>query len=170
MVQIDKTDKLYSYLTNLGVDEIDKEYVELAQNGRYNINDIRQYYRQDFIPSSTEEVKEDEIEKVLDYYIDLKSIKHLNVSQIKKLLEEYKQTKQAKLKDMIINSQLKDILFLCLNYTTFHKKLDIQDLVQIANLGLLEAIEKYMPESRLEFKDYVIYYVRKNIKEFEEKN
>ncbi|MBQ8615359.1 MAG: sigma-70 family RNA polymerase sigma factor, partial [Clostridia bacterium] len=90
--------------------------------------------------------------------------------QIKKLLEGYKKTGDTKIKELIINSQLKDILYLCLNYLTLHKSADIQDLVQIANIGLIEAIEKYNPQARVEFKDYMVYYIRENIKkEFEEK-
>lgn len=169
MIQIDKNDKLYKYLTNLGVEDVDKTYIELAQEGRYNLDDVRQFFRQDYIPSSTQEIDEKEIEKILDYYIDLKSVKTFNSTQVKKLLENYKQTGDEQVKELIINSQLKDVLYLCLNYSTLHNKLDLQDLVQIANLGLLEAIEKYNTNAKIDFKDYIIYYVRKSIKEYEEK-
>ena len=169
MVQIDKNDKLYKYLTNLGVANVDETYIELANEGRYNLDDVRQFLRQDFLPSSTQEIEEKEIEKILDYYIDLKSVKTFNTTQLKKLLENYKQTKDNKVKELIVNSQLKDILYLCLNYTTLHKQTDLQDLVQVANIGLLEAIEKYNANAKIDFKDYIIYYVRKNIKEHEEK-
>ena len=88
----------------------------------------------------------------------------------KKLLEEYKKTGDAKIREWIINSQLKDILYLCLNYSTLHKQVDIQDLVQTANIGLLTAIEKYNPTAKVEFKDYMVYYIREAIKEnYEEK-
>lgn len=169
MVQIDTNDKLYRYLKDLGSADIENEYIELAENGRYNLNDVRQYFRQDFEPSTTQDIPELEIEKVLDYYIDLKSVKHLNSVQIKKLLEQYYLSKDNKIKELIINSQLKDILYLCFNYITLHKNIDVQDLVQIANIGLMEAINQYSPDAKIEFKDYIIYYVRKNIKEFEEK-
>ena len=61
------------------------------------------------------------------------------------------------------------MLYLCLNYSTLHKNVDIQDLVQIANIGLIEAIEKFDEKSRTDFKDYMVYYIRENIKEYEEK-
>ncbi|MBQ9795642.1 MAG: hypothetical protein IJW36_01595 [Clostridia bacterium] len=163
MIKIDKTDALYKYLTALGVGNIDDVYLELAQNGRFKLDDVRQYFRATFAPSQTEDVSEQELEKVLDYYVDIKKLKHLNTQQVKKLLEEYKKSNDAKIKELIINSQLKDILYLCLNYSTLHKDVDIQDLVQTANLGLLEAIEKYNPQARVEFKDYMVYYVREII-------
>lgn len=169
MIQIDKNDKLYKYLSNLGVEDIDKTYIELATEGRYNLDDVRQFFRQDYIPSATEDIDEAEIEKILDYYIDLKSVKTFNSTQIKKLLQNYKQTNDEQVKELIINSQLKDVLYLCLNYSIRHKDVDLQDLVQVANIGLLQAIEEYKPSAKIDFKDYIVYYVRKNIKEFQEK-
>lgn len=169
MITIDKNDVLYKYLSSLGVEDIEKEYLELAQNGRYKLDDVRAYFSETFRPSQTEDIDEAELEKVLDYYVDIKQTKHLNSKALKEKLVEYKNSKNQNLREQIINSQLRDILYLCLNYSTLHKDIDIQDLVQISNLGLFEAIEKFNPEARLDFKDYMIYYVRKNIKNFEEK-
>lgn len=170
MITIDKNDSLYKYLTGLKVENIDEVYLELAQNGRFKLDDVRQYFRETFRPSQTEDVDEKELEKVLDYYVDIKSIKNLNSKSLKEKLAEYKQTQNEKIKTEIINSQLKDILYLCLNYSTLHKDIDIQDLIQVANIGMLMAIEKYDPTARIEFKDYLIYYIRENINEsFKEK-
>ena len=58
MIQIDKKDEVYKYLTDLGVEDIDKLYLELAQNGRYKLKDVRQYFREIFQPSQTEELDE----------------------------------------------------------------------------------------------------------------
>ena len=171
MIKIDKNDALYRYLINLGVENVEDTYLELANNGRFKLDDVRQYFRATFAASQTEDIEEKELEKVLDYYVDLKTIKHLNSKALKERLIEFKKNGNAKVREEIINSQLKDILYLCLNYSTLHKDVDIQDLVQIANIGLIEAIEKYNPQAKIEFKDYLVYYVRKNIKnEFEEKN
>lgn len=170
MINIDKNDELYKYLTALSVEDVDATYIELAQNGRFKLDDVRQYFRAIFQPSQTEDISEEELEKVLDYYVDIKQIKHLNSKALKEKLVEFKNTNDEKIKEEIINSQLKDILYLCLNYSTLHKNIDIQDLVQVANIGLLQAIEKYNPQAKVEFKDYLVYYTRENIKrEFEEK-
>ncbi len=169
MIKIDKTDALYKYLTALKVDDIDEVYLELAENGRFKLDDVRTYFRETFRPSQTEDISENELEKVLDYYVDIKKVKHLNSKTLKEKLVEYKQTNDKNIKEMIINSQLKDILYLCLNYLTLHKDIDIQDIVQIANIGLIEAIEKYDEKAKIEFKDYMVYYIRKNIMDYEEK-
>jgi len=40
----------------------------------------------------------------------------------------------------------------------------------VANIGLLDAIDKYQEAKKIDFKDYVIYWTRVKIKEeFEEK-
>ncbi len=169
MIKIDKTDALYKYLTALKIENVDEVYLELAKNGRFKLDDVRTYFRETFRPSQTEDLSEEELEKVLDYYVDIKKIKHLSSKVLKEKLAEYKKTNDEKIKVEIINSELKDILYLCLNYSTLHKDVDIQDLVQVANIGLIEAIEKYDEKAKLDFKDYIVYYVRENINEFKEK-
>ena len=170
MIQIDKTDSLYKYLQNLGIVDVDKQYQELAENGRFKLDDVRKYFRSKLEPSSTEDVSDEDLERVLDYYIDLKKLKSVSQKEIKQLLLEYKQTSSSETKEKIINSQLKDILYLCLNYKTLHKDVDVQDLIQVANIGLLNAINKYNPEAKIEFKDYVVYWVRESIiSNYEEK-
>ena len=170
MINIDKNDNLYKYLSNLGIDDVDKVYLELANNGRFKLDDVRQYFRATFSPSQTEDITESELEKILDYYVDIKNLKHLNSKALKEKLAEYKQNPRDEIKEQIIKSQLKDVLYLCLNYSTLHKNIDVQDLVQVANMGLIEAIDKYKPNARIEFKDYMVYYIRENIKNcYEEK-
>ena len=170
MIKIDKTDALYKYLITLQVDDIDEIYMELANNGRFKLDDVRAYFRETFRPSQKDDLDEKELEKVLDYYVDIKKLKHLNSKALREKLNEYKQTKSEKIKEEIINSQLKDILYLCLNYSTLHKNIDIQDLIQVANIGLIEAISRYNENAKVDFKDYLVYYIRKNIKDnFEEK-
>ena len=169
MIKIDKKDRLYKYLTDLGVDDVDMVYRELAENGRYKLDDVRQYFRAKFEPSKTEDVSETELEKVVDYYSDLKNVKLLNKKELHDLLERYQEKKDPETKKIIVNSQLKDVLYLCLNYHTMHKSVDIQDLVQVANIGLMTAMDKYNPLAKIDFKDYLVYFIRENItKEFEE--
>ncbi len=169
MITIDKDDKLYKYLSSLGANNIDEVYLELAENGRYNLDDVRQYFRSKFEPSKTEDIDEKELEKVLDYYVDLRQVKTLTKKDLHELLSQYLEKRDVRLRDMIINSQLKDVLYLCLNYKTMHKDVDLQDLVQVANIGLFDAIENFKPIAKIDFKDYLVYWIRERItKEFEE--
>lgn len=170
MIKIDKTDMLYKYLQNLQVDNIDEVYLELAKNGRYKIDDVRQYFREMFEPSQTDELDEKHLEEILDYYIDIKHAPKIKVQELRQKFKEYKATQNKQVREWIINSQLKDILYLCINYSTRHKEVDLQDLIQIANIGLIEAVEKFNPDVKIEFKDFVVYYVGQAIKDnFKEK-
>ena len=165
MIKIDKTDALYKYLQNLQVDNIDQVYLELAENGRYKIDDVRQYFREMFEPSKTEELDEKRLEEVLDYYIDIKQAPKIKTQELRKTFKEYKETKNKQIREHIINAQLKDILYLCINYSTRHKDIDLQDLIQIANIGLIEAVERFNPEVKVEFKDFVVYNVGQAIRD-----
>ena len=55
MITIDKSDKLYKYLTDLGVDNVDELYINLAKNGRYSRKDVLNYFHSTFNPSMTKE-------------------------------------------------------------------------------------------------------------------
>ncbi len=171
MIKIDQNDTLYKFLKGIGADDVEADYLELASNGRYSISDIRKYLKSKFDPSLTKELDDKELEKILDYYIDIKKIKRINKKELKNLLEMYYDTQDDAIKNIIITSCLKDVLCLCLNYSTMHTNIDIQDLIQVANIGIITALNKYQPKSKIDFNDYILYWTRKEIiKEFEEKN
>lgn len=163
MIKIDNTDKLYKYLSALTDENVDELYLELATLGRYTRNDIIKYFGEMFMPSSTNDVDESELEKVLDYYVDLKKIKPISKQALNQVLKEYKSNPSKEKMQEIIHSQLKDVLLMCLNYKSTHNDIDLQDLVQVANLGIITALETYKPDAKLDFKDYIIFNVRKNI-------
>lgn len=170
MITIDKSDKLYKYLSGLGVEDIDELYIQLAKNGRYTRQDVLNYFHSDFSPSITKDIDETELEKVLDYYVDIKKLPSIKTVELKQLLTEYEKNPTDEVKSRIINSQLKDVLLLCINYKSLHEDIDIQDLVQVSSLGLIDALNNYKAKAKIDFKDYIIYYVRKRIlEEFKEK-
>ncbi len=170
MINIDKNDALYKYLLALGVDDIDNLYIELAKNGRIKRTDIQAYFRADFEPSLTNDIDESELEKVLDYYVDIRKLKKISSKELKTLLKKYVETQDKELREHIINSQLKDVLLACLNYKSLHKDIDLQDLVQTASIGLMDAVEKYEINSNIDLKDYIVYWVGRRIKdEFKER-
>ncbi len=170
MINIDKTDSLYRYLSGLGVENIDEVYTELANNGRYRRDDVRKYLQSTFQSSMKEDVLDSDLERLIDYYHDIRQIKPLKVAEINDLLKKYKEQPTKAIQDKILNSKLKDILWLCINYKTLHKDADIQDLIQISSLGLMQALDRYDTSAKISFDDYVLYYVRDHImKENKEK-
>ncbi|MCQ2555891.1 MAG: sigma-70 family RNA polymerase sigma factor [Clostridia bacterium] len=171
MITVDKNDALYAYLTKLGVEDVEATYTHLASLGIYHTKDVQAYYQENFRPSLTDDFEEAELERVVDYYADLKKVKAIPKTKLADLLKNYYETKDEHCKEKIINAELKDVLYMCLNYNSKHKDTDVQDLVQIANIGLITALNKFNPNNKIDFKDYVVYWISQKIKEeFEEKN
>ena len=54
-------------------------------------------------------------------------------------------------------------MYLAVNYKTAHPNVNVLDVVQLANVGLLNALDKYNPENKIAFKDYIIYWVMEEI-------
>ena len=170
MIKIDTTDSLYKFLKSVGGEDIEKDYVELASNGRHSIKDIRLYLKSKFDLSQVNDIEESELIKILDYYTDIKKIKRISKKELKKLIEMYLETNDDNIKEIIINSKLKDVLYMCLNYYTLHKNVDIADLVQVANIGIINALNHYSKNNKVDFDDCILYWTRLEIiKEFEEK-
>ena len=163
MVNIDKTDELYKYLENLGAENVNDLYLELANQGRYKRKDVNHFFRSTFDGSVTEELDEKDLELVIDYFADLKKVKKINKTEFNKMLKQYASTHDEQVKNDIISSKLLDVLYLCLDYKTLNKDDDLQDLVQNANIGLMQAVEHYNPKAHIDFDDYLIFWVRINI-------
>lgn len=163
MIEIDKSDKLYTYLSKLGVEDIDKWYTELASNGRYTPKDVQTYFYAMFQPSFTKEVEDEDLEQLIDYYADLKKLKPIKATEFNNVLKRYKQHPNAKDKEVILNAKLKELLYLAVNYKTAHPNVNVLDVVQLANIGLIKALEKYKIENKIAFKDYIIYWVMEEI-------
>ena len=176
MIQIDKTDFLYKTLLSLGVEEdaIDDEYMAFATSGITNIKDFNNHLQAMLGMDYIGEFDESWFEEVLDYYKDLKFSKCPAKNKVVGLLKEYKQTKQENLKAEIINSQLKEVLLIACAYKLRHNDINLNDLVQVCNMGLMTAVDKFDVESKLSFETYLNYWILDAIsKEFtigEQKN
>ncbi len=171
MINIDKTDSLYKYLTALGAKDVDGLYRELAENGRYKRKDVENYFNSFFRPSLTTDLEDSDIEPILDYYLDIKKQKRPTKQAYSNAVKDYSATKSKASRDVIYHYYLLEVLYMCINYKSLHKDVDLQDLVQVANVGLLTAIQKFKPDAKISLKSYINFWVRDKIKkEFEEKN
>lgn len=64
--------------------------------------------------------------------------------------------------ELFINSNLRLPLSIALRYR-FITKLQLEDLVQIGNMGLLKVVKKYDPEKGFKFGTYATHYIRRYI-------
>lgn len=161
MILVDKTDFLYRTLQKLGVEDSNLEdvYLSFANAGISNIKDFNNHLQAKLGLDYVGEIDESCLEDVVDYYVDLKLQKSPTKSKVLALLKEYKQNPNKKLYDDIINSQLKEVLLTACTYKLRHKDIILGDLVQICNMGLMKAVEKFDVNSHLTFDTYLNYWI-----------
>lgn len=161
MIQIDKTDYLYKTLQKLGVDEqvIEKQYIELAESGVSSNKDFNNNLQSRLGMDYLGEFDENSFEGILDYYNDLRKSKVPAKNKVVGLLKQYKQNPSEKLRADIINSQLKEVLLIACAYKLRHEDIDLSDLVQVCNMGLMTAVEKFDINSKLSFEIYLNYWI-----------
>ena len=111
------------------------------------------------------EIDESELDKIVDFYGDVKKSKKVNKTELNKLLKQFKKDGDNKKLDIIINSKLNDVIFIACMYSRKYKDVLIEDILQTCNIGLLKAIEKYNEKSRISFDEYVEFWISEEIKE-----
>ena len=163
MIDLDKSDFLYKHLTKLGVENLEETYIEYAQNGVTNLKDFKSYLYSKFGATVDNEIEEETLKEVLPYFQDLKKVKKVNSKDLKKYLSEYKNNKSQDAFEIIVNSKLKDLLFIACLYHLKYNKIEINDIVQVCSLGLMKAVEKYDESTKLVLDDYIDFWVNAEI-------
>jgi len=169
MIEIDKSDFLYKHLLNLGVDDIDKKYIEYAEKGIATSQDFRKELYNFFSECYNDELDEEELTLLLPYYEEVKKLKSVNSTQFNKLLKEYKETDNKTVYDELINAKLKDVILLAYMYKLKNGNMELMDIIQIGNIGLIKAIEKYKVSSKTSFDDYMYFWIKEEIEVTKEK-
>ena len=166
MIQIDNSDFLYKTLQKLGVDDsnIESEYLTFATSGITNIKDFNNELQSSLGMDYLGEFDESVFEDVVDYYKDLKSNKSPAQNKVLGLLKEYKTNPKENIRIDIINSQLKEVLLIACAYKLRHADINLNDLVQICNLGLITAVDKFDANAKLSFETYLNYWILQAIK------
>lgn len=163
--EIDKSDQLYKYLQNIGVSEekIEDEYKTFATNGLAKISDIKKALADEVYGNFGEEIDEQILESVLTYYLDIKKLDIAKQTELKTMLERYFETKSDELAKTIISSQLTKVIAIAYHFKIKNPDLIIDDLIQVGNIGLITALKKYNPNTKLNFDDYIAFWVRNEI-------
>lgn len=163
--EIDKSDQLYKYLQNIGVSEeqIEDEYKTFATSGLAKISDIKKALADEVYGNFGEEIDEQILESLLPYYLDIKNIEAVKQNELKEMLQKYFETKSDELAKTIISSQLTKVIAIAYHFKIINPDLIIEDLIQVGNIGLITALKKYNPYTKLNFDDYIAYWVRNEI-------
>lgn len=165
MIQIDKTDFLYKTLQKLGVPQQDMEgkYLMFANEGVSNMREFNNVLQANLGLDYLGEFDENNFEEVVDYYSDIKINKMPAKNKVLSMLKEYKLTSNQDLRQDIIASQLKDVLLTACAYKLRHPEINLGDLVQTCNMGIMIAVDKFDINARIKFETYLNYWVLETI-------
>lgn len=159
MINIDKTDFVYKSLQSLGVENIDDQYMKLINNGVSDSKSLENYLLSELGLDFLGDIDESALEDVLPYFSDLKQLKKVPQSKINQMLKEYIKTNDAQIKEDIINAKLNDVLLLACAYKMRHLDINLNDLVQTCNIGVITALAKYNQTSKIKFDTYINYWI-----------
>jgi RNA polymerase sigma factor (sigma-70 family) len=96
-----------------------------------------------------------------NYLNQINQIKQFTQNEEKQITEEYKTTRNPKLREEITNRNLRLVVSIAKKYT--HPNMDFMDIIQEGNLGLLKAIEKFNPDLGYKFSTYATCWIKQGI-------
>lgn len=96
------------------------------------------------------------------YIKEIRRYPILSIEQQKELGRRYKENCDLKAKETLINCNLRLVVSVATHYKSKLKHLQILDVIQNGNLGLLRAVETYDPDQAA-FTTYAVPWINKNI-------
>ena len=96
------------------------------------------------------------------YLKEINRIPLLSAEEEYELFTEYRQTRNIKIQKKICECNLRLVVSIAKRYTG--KGLELLDLVQEGNLGLMKAVEKFDPSRKCKFSTYATWWIRQSIK------
>lgn len=126
---------------------------------------IKQVVVNDEIESVTDNVEDDidfigEREAITLYLNEVGKYPILKVEEEKQILEEVARG-NMEAKEKLINSNLRLVISIAKNYQS--NKIDIMDLIQDGNIGLIKAIEKFDKTKGCKFSTYATWWIRREM-------
>lgn len=94
------------------------------------------------------------------YYKEIAKNKVLTADQEKDLAKRIKKG-DRKAKDLLITSNLRFVVNVANNYV--NQGVELQDLINEGNMGLIKAAEKFQPEKGFKFISYAVWWIRQGI-------
>ena len=101
---------------------------------------------------------------LISYLNQIKKYPVLSKEQEQKLAIEYKETKDPKIAEILITSNLRFVVRVALDYVKFGSKMI--DLIQEGNIGLIQAVKEFDPYKKTRIITYAIWWIRGYIQEY----
>jgi RNA polymerase sigma factor (sigma-70 family) len=116
------------------------------------------------INSKLVKITKDTSESLKLYYQEIRNIKLIPKKDEMLLFVEYKKTKCPKLKQLLVNNNLRFVLNVSKHYNNSHFY-EMNDVISIGNIGLMRAIEEFDPNRGFQFSTYAVWWIRQSILE-----
>ena len=100
-------------------------------------------------------------EELRKYISKVHSFPYLSKKEEIELIKKIKENGDEKAKTKLINSNLKSVIKIAKKY--YFGILDLWDLIQEGNIGLIKAIDKFDPKKRKKFSFYAQYWIKAEI-------
>lgn len=105
----------------------------------------------------------------IDIYINhVLSIPVLSTEEEVALAKKLKETNDLESAKKLIMHNLRYVVYIAKTYTGYG--LNLSDLIQEGNVGLMKAVKKYNPEKNLKLITFAVYWIKSEIHEFVVKN
>lgn len=148
---------------NSNLKKIQKQDYEFINNSNYLIFLIEFYCEKNNLISENEEI----IESVVDNYTTdsltqyLKEIREYSLLKQDEIIELFKQKDNPLVREKIINSNLRLPVSIARRF--YGRGLDLLELIQEGNLGLMTAVDKYDYTRGYRFSTYATWWIRQRI-------
>lgn len=116
------------------------------------------------INSKTVQITKYDSENLKIYFKELRQIKLLDKIKEGELFFEYYNTRCPKIKQKLINNNLRFVLSVSKHYhnSEFYQ---LTDIISSGNIGLIKAIEEFDPTKGFKFSTYAVWWIRQAILE-----
>jgi RNA polymerase primary sigma factor len=116
------------------------------------------------INSNTIKITKETSEIIKLYQQEIRNIEEISKKEENKLFCEYKVTKCPKIKQLLINNNLRFVINIAKYYhnSNFYQ---LSDLISSGNIGLIRAVEEFDPNKGYKFSTYAVWWIRQSILE-----
>jgi RNA polymerase primary sigma factor len=95
------------------------------------------------------------------YLKDVKPFKILQKEEEIELIKQYQKTKDRKILHKIIHANLRFVVAVAIEFK--NENVDIKDLINDGNLGLIKAVDRFDVRRNVKFLSYAVWWIRQAI-------
>ena len=116
------------------------------------------------ISSNTIKITKDTSDILKLYQYEIRNIDEISKTQETKMFFEYQTTKCPKIKELLINNNLRFVINVAKYYhnSSFYQ---LSDLISSGNIGLIKAVEEFDPSKGYKFSTYAVWWIKQAILE-----